>query len=107
MVIFAVQLPYRLVADTVWSIYYAAASDPASPAETSTANSIINPSFFAASAISPALLGCLIVLGGDRRCDSGIYALLPDDGSVSSRLCAAGDSNRTSERSSGLALTEC
>jgi MFS family permease len=59
-----VQLLFGLVANAVWPIYYAAASDAAPPAATSTANGIITTAMFVGGGISPALMGVLIAWGG-------------------------------------------
>jgi MFS family permease len=62
--IIAVQLLFGLVANAVWPIYYAAASDAAPPAAISTANGIITTAMFIGGGVSPALMGALIAWGG-------------------------------------------
>lgn len=60
----AIQLFFGLVANAVWPIYYAAASD-AAPAEAhSTANGIITTAMFIGGGIAPVLMGWLVGLGG-------------------------------------------
>ncbi|WP_046241219.1 MFS transporter, partial [Delftia tsuruhatensis] len=58
------QLLFGLVANAVWPIYYAVASDCAQPAATSTANGIITTAMFVGGGIAPVLMGSLISLGG-------------------------------------------
>lgn len=59
-----VQLLFGLVANAVWPIYYAMASDSADTAAVSTANSIITTAMFIGGGISPLLMGWLITIGG-------------------------------------------
>lgn len=59
-----VQLLFGLVANAVWPIYYAVASDSAQPSATSTANGIITTAMFIGGGIAPILMGWLITLGG-------------------------------------------
>ena len=80
-----VQLLFGLVANAVWPIYYATASDAAPSAATSTANSIITTAMFVGGGISPALMGVLIAWGG----------LLRRHGSVSHCWCVAAVSSRS------------
>ncbi|EJD6662428.1 MFS transporter [Providencia sp. CRE-3FA-0001] len=62
--IIAIQLFFGLVANAVWPIYYAMASDNANDQSISTANGIITTSMFIGGALSPLLMGWLINLGG-------------------------------------------
>lgn len=59
-----IQLAFGLVANAVWPIYYAAASDAAPEGATSTANGIITTAMFIGGGIAPVLMGQLITLGG-------------------------------------------
>ncbi|WP_236232152.1 MFS transporter [Pseudomonas juntendi] len=59
-----VQLLFGLVANAVWPIYYAVASDSAQPSATSTANGIITTAMFIGGGIAPILMGWLITIGG-------------------------------------------
>ncbi|XJC77112.1 MFS transporter [Delftia tsuruhatensis] len=68
------QLLFGLVANAVWPIYYAVASDCAQPAATSTANGIITTAMFVGGGIAPVLMGSLISLGGGWTSPGG-YAL--------------------------------
>lgn len=74
-------VPYRhsaifgLVANAVWPIYYAMASDSAEERATSTANGIITTAMFIGGGISPLLMGWLIQFGGGWENPAGyIYA---------------------------------
>ncbi|NKF23225.1 MFS transporter [Solimonas marina] len=69
--IIIMQLLFGLVANAVWPIYYAAASDSAPPAATSTANGIITTAMFIGGGISPVLMGWLISLGGGWKSPEG------------------------------------
>ncbi|STW72313.1 major facilitator superfamily permease [Klebsiella michiganensis] len=60
----AIQLFFGLVANAVWPIYYAMASDSAEERATSTANGIITTAMFIGGGISPLLMGWLIQFGG-------------------------------------------
>ncbi|MDJ1657147.1 MFS transporter, partial [Raoultella sp. Ech2A] len=71
----AIQLFFGLVANAVWPIYYAMASDSADERATSTANGIITTAMFIGGGISPLLMGWLIQLGGGWSNPAGyIYA---------------------------------
>jgi MFS family permease len=70
----ATQLLFGLVANAVWPIYYAAASDAAEPAAISTANGIITTAMFIGGGISPVLMGALISLGGGWKSVGGYVA---------------------------------
>lgn len=59
-----IQLFFGLVANAVWPIYYAMASDSADEHAISTANSIITTAMFIGGGISPLLMGWLIQLCG-------------------------------------------
>ncbi|PCK92876.1 MFS transporter [Pseudomonas viridiflava] len=63
-IIIVVQLLFGLVANAVWPIYYAVASDSAQPSATSTANGIITTAMFIGGGIAPILMGTLISMGG-------------------------------------------
>ncbi len=63
-IVVIVQLLFGLVANAVWPIYYAVASDSAQPAATSTANGIITTAMFIGGGIAPVLMGSLISMGG-------------------------------------------
>lgn len=70
-IIVVVQLLFGLVANAVWPIYYAVASDSAQPSATSTANGIITTSMFIGGGIAPVLMGTLINAGGGWTTLSG------------------------------------
>ena len=71
----AIQLFFGLVANAVWPIYYAMASDSAEERATSTANGIITTAIFIGGGISPLLMGWLIQFGGGWENPAGyIYA---------------------------------
>jgi MFS family permease len=72
--VIAIQLFFGLVANAVWPIYYAAASDAAPPAATSTANGIITTAMFIGGGLSPALMGWLIARGGGWTAAPGYSA---------------------------------
>ncbi|WP_036114280.1 MULTISPECIES: MFS transporter [Luteibacter] len=65
------QLLFGLVANAVWPIYYAVASDSAEPRATSTANGIITTAMFIGGGIAPVLMGGLISMGGGWKNLSG------------------------------------
>lgn len=69
--IIVMQLLFGLVANAVWPIYYAAASDAAPPHATSTANGMITTAMFIGGGISPALMGRLIAYGGGWKLAGG------------------------------------
>lgn len=64
LIIVVVQLLFGLVANAVWPIYYAVASDSAQPSATSTANGIITTAMFIGGGVAPVLMGSLISAGG-------------------------------------------
>lgn len=64
LLVVLIQLAFGLVANAVWPIYYAAASDAAPKGATSTANGIITTAMFIGGGIAPFLMGQLITLGG-------------------------------------------
>ncbi|MGH8420604.1 MAG: MFS transporter [Pseudomonas sp.] len=64
LIIIVVQLLFGLVANAVWPIYYAVASDSAQPSATSTANGIITTAMFIGGGVAPVLMGSLISAGG-------------------------------------------
>lgn len=68
------QLLFGLVANAVWPIYYAVASDCAQPGATSTANGVITTAMFVGGGIAPVLMGSLIALGGGWSSPGG-YAM--------------------------------
>ena len=63
-ILIATQLMFGLVANAVWPIYYATASDSAEPKATSTANGIITTAMFIGGGVAPVLMGGLIAMGG-------------------------------------------
>ena len=69
--IVTVQLLFGLVANAVWPIYYATASDAAPPTATSTANGVITTAMFIGGGLSPVLMGWLIGLGGGWKAPDG------------------------------------
>ncbi len=71
LIVIAVQLLFGLVANAVWPIYYAVASDSAQPSATSTANGIITTAMFIGGGIAPVLMGTLISMGGGWTSLSG------------------------------------
>ncbi|MET4058763.1 MFS family permease [Arthrobacter sp. UYP6] len=64
LLVVLIQLAFGLVANAVWPIYYAAASDAAPEGGTSTANGVITTAMFIGGGIAPVLMGQLITLGG-------------------------------------------
>ncbi|MNL44862.1 Major Facilitator Superfamily protein [compost metagenome] len=62
--IIIIQLLFGLVANAVWPIFYAVASDSAEPGATSTANGIITTAMFVGGGLAPVIMGTLISLGG-------------------------------------------
>lgn len=64
LLVVVIQLAFGLVANAVWPIYYAAASDAAPEGGTSTANGVITTAMFIGGGIAPVLMGALISLGG-------------------------------------------
>ncbi|WP_268800530.1 MFS transporter [Pseudomonas huanghezhanensis] len=71
LIIVVVQLLFGLVANAVWPIYYAVASDSAQPSATSTANGIITTAMFIGGGVAPVLMGGLIAMGGGWTSLSG------------------------------------
>ncbi|WP_296261468.1 MULTISPECIES: MFS transporter [unclassified Pseudomonas] len=71
LIIIGVQLLFGLVANAVWPIYYAVASDSAQPSATSTANGIITTAMFIGGGVAPVLMGSLISAGGGWTSLSG------------------------------------
>jgi MFS family permease len=62
--IIIIQLFFGLVANAVWPIFYAVASDSAEPGATSTANGVITTALFVGGGLAPVVMGALIGLGG-------------------------------------------
>lgn len=62
--IIIIQLLFGLVANAVWPIFYAVASDSAEPGGTSTANGVITTAMFVGGGLAPVIMGTLISLGG-------------------------------------------
>lgn len=62
--IIIIQLLFGLVANAVWPIFYAVASDSAEPGATSTANGIITTAMFVGGGLAPVIMGTIISLGG-------------------------------------------
>ncbi len=83
----AIQLFFGLVANAVWPIYYAMASDSAEERATSTANGIITTAMFIGGGISPLLMGWLHSVWRRLGKSSGLYLRLLYHGG----MCAAGD----------------
>ena len=71
LIIVVVQLLFGLVANAVWPIYYAVASDSAQRSATSTANGIITTAMFIGGGAAPVLMGALISAGGGWTSLSG------------------------------------
>ncbi|MEY9260503.1 MFS family permease [Brevibacterium epidermidis] len=77
MLVVIVQLVFGLVANAVWPIYYAAASDAAPDGGTSTANGVITTAMFIGGGIAPVLIGRLVSMGGGWEASTGyIYCFL-------------------------------
>ncbi|MHC9294698.1 MFS transporter [Mycobacterium sp. LTG2003] len=71
LLVVVIQLAFGLVANAVWPIYYAAASDAAPEGAVSTANGIITTAMFIGGGIAPLLMGRLISLGGGWTAHAG------------------------------------
>lgn len=71
LLVVVIQLAFGLVANAVWPIYYAAASDAAPEGAVSTANGIITTAMFIGGGIAPLLMGRLISLGGGWTAHGG------------------------------------
>lgn len=71
MLVVVIQLAFGLVANAVWPIYYAAASDAAPEGATSTANGVITTAMFIGGGIAPVFMGSLISMGGGWEQRSG------------------------------------
>lgn len=69
--VIAIQLFFGLVANAVWPIYYAAASDSAPPEARGTANGIITTAMFTGGGLAPILMGWLVGLGGGWHASTG------------------------------------
>ncbi len=69
--VIAIQLFFGLVANAVWPIYYAAASDSAPQEARSTANGIITSAMYVGGGLSPILMGWLVGLGGGWHASKG------------------------------------
>lgn len=69
--VIVIQLFFGLVANAVWPIYYAAASDAAPQEARSTANGIITTAMFIGGGIAPLLMGWLVGLGGGWHSPEG------------------------------------
>lgn len=67
----ALQLFFGLVANAVWPIYYAAATDNAPDGAHGTANGFITTAMFIGGGIAPLLMGWLIGLGGGWNAATG------------------------------------
>lgn len=77
LLVVIVQLIFGLVANAVWPIYYAAASDSAPDGGTSTANGVITTAMFIGGGIAPVLIGRLVTLGGGWEASAGyVYCFL-------------------------------
>ncbi len=64
LLVVIVQLVFGVVANAVWPIYYAAASDAAPEGAISTANGIITTAMFIGGGIAPLFMGRLISMSG-------------------------------------------
>ncbi|WP_395306815.1 MFS transporter [Mycobacterium sp. AMU20-3851] len=64
VLVVVVQLVFGVVANAVWPIYYAAASDAAPEGAISTANGIITTAMFIGGGIAPLFMGRLISMSG-------------------------------------------
>ncbi len=64
LLVVVVQLVFGVVANAVWPIYYAAASDAAPEGAISTANGIITTAMFIGGGIAPLFMGRLISMSG-------------------------------------------
>lgn len=64
LLVVIVQLVFGLVANAVWPIYYAAASDAAPLGAVSTANGVLTTAMFVGGGIAPLLMGRLITASG-------------------------------------------
>lgn len=71
LLVVIVQLAFGVVANAVWPIYYAAASDAAPEGAISTANGIITTAMFIGGGIAPLFMGKLISLSGGWTAPSG------------------------------------
>lgn len=71
MLVVVIQLAFGLVANAVWPIYYAAASDAAPEGAISTANGVITTAMFIGGGIAPVFMGALISMGGGWEERSG------------------------------------
>ncbi|MDO3403569.1 MFS transporter [Mycolicibacterium neoaurum] len=71
LLVVVVQLVFGVVANAVWPIYYAAASDAAPEGAISTANGIITTAMFIGGGIAPLLMGRLISMAGGWEATSG------------------------------------
>lgn len=77
LTVVVVQLAFGLVANAVWPIYYAAASDAAPEGGTSTANGVITTAMFIGGGLSPIIMGRLVGLGGGWDSSTGyVYTFL-------------------------------
>lgn len=77
LMVVIVQLAFGLVANAVWPIYYAAASDAAPEGATSTANGVITTAMFIGGGLSPIIMGRLVGFGGGWESPTGyIYTFL-------------------------------
>ncbi len=64
LLVVIIQLAFGLVANAVWPIYYAAASDAAPHGAVSTANGVLTTAVFIGGGVAPLLMGRLIALSG-------------------------------------------
>jgi MFS family permease len=64
LLVVIIQLVFGLVANAVWPIYYAAASDAAPRGAVSTANGVLTTAMFIGGGIAPLLMGRLITISG-------------------------------------------
>ncbi|MBM7825545.1 MFS family permease [Arcanobacterium pluranimalium] len=67
----ALQLFFGLVANAVWPVYYAAATDNAPDGAHGTANGFVTTAMFIGGGLAPVLMGWLIGLGGGWKSGAG------------------------------------
>lgn len=77
LIVVVIQLAFGLVANAVWPIYYAAASDAAPEGGTSTANGVITTAMFIGGGLSPIIMGRLVGFGGGWESSAGyVYTFM-------------------------------
>lgn len=83
------QLFFGLVANAVWPVYYAAATDNAPDGAHGTANGFITTAMFIGGGLAPLLMGWLIALGGRLGGRRWIQFYLPLHGGMCNLRCAS------------------